>query len=175
MLISKLKHLCDIAILFKKGILIAGIKFWKVGSRKIFAISTEVPRAKKRRCSNADEDSLLNEKLNSLNSKVSKILKVAPYYKIPLGLLAQLHDTFKCNICKSSPLIPPAIFARCCKRIFGCMECTDKWYIGEDGRRDCPLCRSDRGYSDTSKILGLDDFLITIRDLLQVPDEQAKD
>ncbi len=48
MLISKLKHLCDIAILFKKGILIAGIKFWKVGSRKIFAISTEVPRAKKR-------------------------------------------------------------------------------------------------------------------------------
>ncbi len=46
MLISKLKHLCDIAILFKKGILIAGIKFWKVGSRKIFAISTEVPRAR---------------------------------------------------------------------------------------------------------------------------------
>ncbi len=46
-------------------------------------------------------------------------------------------------------------------------------YIGEDGRRDCPLCRSDRGYSDTSKILGLDDFLITIRDLLQVPDEQS--
>ncbi len=39
MLISKLKHLCDIAILFKKGILIAGIKFWKVGSRKIFAIA----------------------------------------------------------------------------------------------------------------------------------------
>ncbi len=37
------------------------------------------------------------------------------------------------------------------------------------------LCRSDRGHSDTSKILGLDDFLITIRDLLQVPDEQSKD
>ncbi len=90
MLISKLKHLCDITILFKKGILIAGIKFWKVGSRKIFAISTEVPRAKKRRCSNADEDSLLNEKLNSLDSKVSKILKVAPYYKVPLGLFAGL-------------------------------------------------------------------------------------
>ncbi len=34
--------LCDIAILFKKGILIAGIKVWKVGSKKIFAISTEV-------------------------------------------------------------------------------------------------------------------------------------
>ncbi len=80
-----------------------------MGSRKIFAISTEVRGAKKCRCSKADEDSLLNEKLNSLDSKVSKILKVAPYYKVPLGLLAQLHDTFKCNICKPSPLIPPAI------------------------------------------------------------------
>ncbi len=119
MLISKLQHLCDIAILFKKGILIAGIKFWKVGSRKIFAISTEVPQAKKRRCSNADEDSLLNEKLNSLDSKVSKILKVAPYYKVPLGLLAQLHDTFKCNICKYSPLIPPAIFADAVSEFLG--------------------------------------------------------
>ncbi len=157
MFISKFKHiLCDIAILFKKEILIADIKFWKAGSRKIFAISTEVLQSKKSRCSNADEDSLLNEKLNSLDSKISKILKVAPYYKVPLGLLlAQLHDTF---ICKSSPLISPAIFSRCCKRILGCMECTDKWHIGEDGRRDCPLCRSDRGYSDTSKILGLDDF-----------------
>ncbi len=133
MLISKLKHLCDIAILFKKGILIAGIKFWKVGSRKIFAISTEVPRAKKRRCSNADEDSLLTEKLNSLDSKVSKILKVAPYYKVPLGLLAQLHDTFKCNICKSSPLIPPGIFARCCKQFLGAWSV---WPSGALGRME---------------------------------------
>lgn len=144
-----------------------------MGSRKIFAISTE-RRAKKRRCSDSGEDTLISEKLSSLDVKLSKILQVAPYYSLPLGLLAQLNDTFKCSICKSSPIVPPAIFARCCKRILGCMECTDKWYIGEDGRRDCPLCRSDRGYSDTSKILGLDDFLITIRELLQVP-EQLKD
>ena len=32
--------------------------------------------------------------------------------------------------------------------------------------KDCPLCRGDRGYTDTLKILGLDDFIITVRDLL---------
>ncbi len=93
------KNLSDIAILFKNGILIAGIKFWKVGSRKLFSISTEVlgPRSVD---APTQMKTLLNEKLYSLDSKVSKILKVAPYYKVPLGLLAQLHDTF---ICKSSP------------------------------------------------------------------------
>ena len=29
--------------------------------------------------------------------------------------------------------------------------------------KDCPLCRGDRGYTDT---YGLDDFIITVRDLL---------
>ena len=32
--------------------------------------------------------------------------------------------------------------------------------------KDCPLCRGDRGYTDTSKILGLDDLIVTVRDLL---------
>ena len=141
-----------------------------MGSRKLFAVlhHNQPPPKKKRRYSSSDEDSsALSDKLDAINYKLTKILEVTPQCKVPLGLSTQLCDSFRCNICKTTPLRPPAIFARCCKRILGCMECTDKWYKGEEGMiKDCPLCRGDRGYTDTSKILGLDDLIFTVRDLL---------
>ena len=150
-----------------------------MGSRKVFAIPRDVqPSAKKRhRCSSSDEEDFsLGDRLDAIDYKISKILAVSPHLKVPLGLSTQLFDTFRCNICKASPLRPPAIFARCCKRIVGCMQCTDEWYRGEEGLlKKCPLCRGDRGYADTSKILGLDDLLKTIGDLLHVPEAPSEE
>ena len=85
---------------------------------------------------------------------------------MPLGLTTLLLDAFRCSICKGSPITPPVIFARCCKSIVGCQHCIDHWYRGDQGvSKKCPLCRGDRGFADTTIILGLDDLLIGVNSL----------
>ena len=151
-------------------IIILGLKFWKVGSRKLFAVK----RGKKRSHDDSDLDPqdipYLQDKLSSIDEKLTKILNVSPSFDLPLGFLSLLHDTFQCCICKGSPIIPPAIFAKCCRSILGCSDCVEKWYEGEQGRlKSCPLCRSDRAYADTTKMSGLDDLLTFIGRVNRVP------
>ena len=63
---------------------------------------------------------------------------------------------------------PPIIYSRCCKRLLGCEGCIDSWYKGDGGlTRTCPQCRADRGYSDTNRVNGLDDFLQKINNLIE--------
>ena len=46
----------------------------------------------------------------------------------------------------------------------------DQWYKGEDGLvKKCPMCRGDRGFADTSKVLGIDEFLVGVGGILHVP------
>ena len=96
--------------------------------------------------------------------------------KLPPGLLKQLHETFKCHICSNTPMKPPIIFARCCKRILGCQSCVDKWYRreGEESTtRSCPLCRGERAYAETSIIKGMDDFLLSIAPMFSEEDSDV--
>lgn len=161
----------------------AGIKFWKVGSRKIYAIKDE--KGKKRLRESEDEevshkyphvDQLFEiaDKLDTMDAKLSKILEINPNLPIPLGVSTLLLDNLRCNICQKSPITPPPIFVRCCKRILGCQNCVDQWYSGDQGLlKKCPLCRGDRGFADTSKILGLDDLLNAVSKIMRVPPPPA--
>lgn len=36
--------------------------------------------------------------------------------------------------------------------------------------KSCPLCRGERAYAETSKILGLDELLVSVRELLHTPE-----
>ena len=154
----------------------AGIKFWRVGSRKIYAIKDS---KKKHRLQDSSEDeghkfprldSSFVDKLDVIDEKLSKILEVNPSLPLPLGVSSVLLDSLRCNICKASPINPPPIFVRCCKRILGCQSCVDEWYRGENGlQKKCPLCRGDRGFADTTIILGLDDLLDVVSRIMHVP------
>lgn len=53
------------------------------------------------------------------------VLKLTPQSTVPLELQQVVLDTFRCNICLSTPILPPAIYIRCCKCIFGCQACVD--------------------------------------------------
>ena len=65
-------------------------------------------------------------------------------------------------------MVPPIIFAKCCKTLLGCQTCVDTWYRGEQGQaRACPKCRGERAYVETCRIVGLDDFMVKIAPLLQ--------
>ena len=93
--------------------------------------------------------------------------------KIPAGLYRLIADTFRCQICRKTPITPPAIYARCCKRIIGCEGCVDTWYSGESVRT-CPHGRCERAYAETMRIRGLDDFLHGIDPLFNTDDNQEQ-
>lgn len=176
---------------------LTGFKFWKVGSRKVYAIPEGDLRPKraqrqiviseseseddfqqpvrKRFASTPSEGMPLPSKILSevkhIRNDLKGLFQISAYMKIPPGLYRHLNDTFQCHICRSSPITPPVIFSRCCKRLLGCQTCVDSWYRGEEGMaRSCPLCRSERAYAETTPLKGLDDFLRAIVPLLACND-----
>ena len=172
-----------------------GLKFWKVGSRKIFAVKQEpggkAPHRDKHITisdSESDDDleplrkksklscniSALVTDVKEIRNDLQSLFRITNQMKIPVALDRQLRDTFLCQICRSTPITPPVIFARCCKRILGCQPCVDTWYGGETGMaRKCPICRSERAYSETTVLRGLDDFLKAIAPILQAGGTEA--
>ena len=135
------------------------MKFWKVGSRKLYAVRDRKGKKRARQEDSASDDENTNTKqvLQKMDRNIEKILEVTNKYHLPVGFYSVVMDAFMCKICQSITL--PAIFARCCRTIIGCQTCVDHWYRGESGLdKKCPLCRGDRGY--TCKISGLEDFLI---------------
>ena len=172
----------------------AGLKFWKVGSRRVFAVpeyqikgkGKGKGKGKKRRDDTSDSDDesrpppkkthitqtreLLNE-VKLVKSGLDAIMSVTKGMKLPPGLYKQLADTFKCHICHITPMRIPIIFTRCCKSILGCEECVDKWYASGQNSNTCPLCRAERAYSETCRVNGFDGFLSIIRPLMS--DEPA--
>ena len=133
------------------------------------------PLIRRKRTAEAAKLMILSNDIKQVKESVSKIFRLTNNMTIPLGLRQLLYDTFKCSICRSTPMVPPVIFAKCCKSILGCV---DTWYRGEQGQtKTCPKCRSDRAYVETCKLNGLDDFLTGIAPLLEgtLHDEEDDD
>ena len=121
-----------------------------------------------------DEQTILTKKIDVIDAKVSKVLDVNAHLPLPLGLSTLLYEAFKCSICLRSPIVPPAIIGKCCKRIIGCQRCIDAWYKdGDTLMKRCPLCQKDRGYTDTMLLLGVDELLIGIAGILSPRDREA--
>lgn len=127
--------------------------------------SSEIHPIKRRRVSlnNYKLQQLTND-MKDIKVELSKAFTLTKCMKVPLALRRLLYETFRCSICRSTPMNPPVIFAKCCKTILGCQQCVDRWYRGEEGQqRTCPSCREPRAYVETMKINGLDDFLTGIQ------------
>lgn len=167
---------------------LVGFKFWKVGSRKIFAVRQGDLKMKSSRkrglvvISDSDSDDDLQplqrkpireappqlvEEVKEMRKDIQCLFQITNKMKISPGLYRHFKETFQCHICRCTPIEPPVIFTRCCHRILGCQTCVDAWYGGEDGiSRTCPMCRFERAYSETTTLRGLDDFLRAIQPLL---------
>lgn len=161
------------------------MKFWKVGSRKIYAVVerelNRIDRGKgrKKEVITVDSDTESEEEFNSrkkfklnqlvtdvkqVKRDVSNMLKVRKHsVNFPQGIYEQLGDTFKCSICQTTPINPPLIYTKCCGNILGCQACVNQWYGGEEGRsKNCPLCRYEQAFSQTSLIHGFDNLLASL-------------
>ena len=108
------------------------------------------------------------QEIKDMRNDFKFLTKVTREDKVPVPLQKLLHDTCTCQICHCTPMTPPIIFSRCCKRIIGCQICVDTWYRGEIGmNKKCPLCRHDRGYSETTIIRGLDELMFGIKPIFE--------
>ena len=114
-----------------------GFKFWKTGSHKLFGVKedeimkkwgkgkewkmpvlsdyedndedsafTPAAKRKKNDCGSAKLASVM-EDVKSIHHDLQTILKLTLESKVPLGLKQVLFDTFRCNICISTPMVPP--------------------------------------------------------------------
>lgn len=165
----------------------AGFKFWKVGSRKVFAVtagdlrptkgkrkrpapyvisdsdSSEAefqPQRSKGAPATSAEVTQVAREIKDVRKEIQSFFQITTSMRVPPGLHKLLQEAFQCHICHASPIVPPVIFARCCRKILGCQVCTDTWYRQDDDMaRTCPMCRAERAYSDTTTLRGLDDLL----------------
>ena len=70
---------------------------------------------------------------------------------------------------------PPVVVAKCCKSILGCESCTNNWYSGPDAMtKTCPLCRAERGFTETMILNGLHDFLRILSEVFSRQQEQVQ-
>ena len=151
-----------------------GLKFWKVGSRKVYAVKEKALKYLKGRYpadSSSDSDSLqpkakfprydVESDIRDIKRKISSLFTVEKSLNVPISLRSLLIENFKCSICQDT-MKPPVIFSRCCKFIIGCESCIDTWY---ENSRTCPRCRAERGFTETCRLNGIDEFLIAINKL----------
>ena len=161
-------------------------------SRKFFAVCTKVqrkrsllpassedsadeefiPRSLKRvkgTPRRSDMETLLDS-IKDVKSTVDGLMEVNQNCRIPLGLKKALLESFKCAICLNLAK-SPIVVTKCCKNILGCSGCVNMLYSGEDAlTKSCPLCRTERGYSDTMVLNGLDSFLSLVNKIDNIED-----
>ena len=105
---------------------LVGLKFWRVNSRKFYAVLEEdllAPYRKKFRsvvqavdltddCTEAVRD--LAHSVDLLTKKVNRISKLTKDTAIPLGLCNLRDDHLRGKICHASPMTLPIIIVKCC-------------------------------------------------------------
>ena len=163
-----------------------GLTFWKCPRRKVYDAvlekegssddETDEPRIKKKKTDKLDK---LITTLCSIKANIEDINMFTrdTKSKLPIGLRRTLEENFKCKICHSLPMRPPIVVAKCCKSMLGCEVCANNWYSGEDAMvKICPLCRAERGFSETMILNGLHDFLKVLSEICSRDqnDEQAQ-
>ena len=154
------------------------MSFWKCRKRKIYAVlldddgtdtGDEPGPSRKRK-----KDDCLAQLIDSVEIIKNDIDQIKTLTrdattKLPLGLETALQEAFKCTICHHIPIRGPMIVAKCCKCIIGCEQCVHTWYSGQDIlTKTCPLCRTERGFTETMRLNGLDQLLQAVRNALNV-------
>ena len=165
----------------------AGLKFWKVNSRKFFAVQEEdlLAPVRKKACRNVDsrveaidlttsglgcncnckealEDVL--QEVMELQRRMTKLFELTKSSKVPLGLRELMNDAFKCKICRDI-VRRPVIVTKCCKAVLGCDDCVRSWYESDPLVKNCPACNTEQRYMETMHLHGLDDLLTAIKNI----------
>ena len=116
------------------------------------------------------------DEVGGVKDMVSSMMTLNSTSPVPLGFKRVIKDTFKCMICHCVPIKPPVIVTKCCKQLLGCQDCVSTWFSGDDAlTKSCPLCRSERGYSDTMVLRGISEFLTQIGKVITPPHDDTEE
>ncbi len=118
----------------------------------------------------------LLQEVDSMKASINDILHLNERSKVPVALQRLMRDAFQCKICLCTPIKPPVIMSKCCKSILGCEKCINEWFNGPDALlKTCPACNTERGYSETLMLKGLDNFLTEVKSVIQTEDERDEE
>ena len=146
---------------------------WKKSSPVILDDSDEDLAPKKRSKFTSDIEDM-KEDIADIASAVRDIEELDRTSAVPLAMKNLITDAFKCKLCLQAPMRTPPIFTRCCKTLLGYEPCVNGWYSGTDAlTKTCPICRTERGYSETMVLRGIDDFLTGINKIMHPEDNTA--
>jgi ACT domain-containing protein len=108
-------------------------------------------------------------------SELQKVLTFTKDSKVPIALKNIVKESFSCKICHKAPMETPILASRCCGCIIGCEVCVQTWYGTGSNVFDkcCPNCRADRGYSHTFRLVGIDEFLVKLQQLMISGDDRV--
>ena len=106
-------------------------------------------------------------------SELQKVVAFTKDSKVPIALKNMVKESFSCKICHTAPMKPPILASRCCRCIIGCEVYLQTWYgTGSDVfDKSCPNCRAERGYLHTFRLVGIDEFMIKLQQLMINGDE----
>ena len=80
------------------------------------------PFVKRKRTAEYVKLTNISSELKEVKDSLEKIFTLTSGMSIPVALRNVLCDTFRCSICQTTPMVPPIIFAKCCKCILGCVS-----------------------------------------------------
>ena len=73
--------------------------------------------------------------------------------KVKADAVQKLLQFLHCKLCKKAPT-PPVLLVTCCKQLFGCEACFQKY---AEKQKFCPFCYQDIDGSTPLTIRGLDE------------------
>jgi len=172
-----------------------GLTFWKCPRRKLFAVTVSdieecnLGHNRSRDDSDVSDDELAepfertgrtryDKMLHQLNDEVASVRgtimtsltkALARDATLPMGFKRIIKDTFKYQICHSTPMVLPVIVTKCCKNLLGCKTCVDTKYSGADAMsKSCPVCRAERARQNEIMIIrGLVDLMEAVKGMIE--------
>ncbi|XP_066926820.1 uncharacterized protein [Clytia hemisphaerica] len=158
-----------------------GVAFWKVGSRKVFAvpredisnrrrrsleeIETTSPTPNKRRRSLHEESTLDNVvgELTDIKGALETFKKLAFKHHFSAAFLHSLEEAFSCCICHRYPALKP-MGCQQCGTLVSCQACSDRHFGSSNvSAKTCPKCRCERGLAHSFRLRGFDNLIDQIK------------
>ena len=140
--------------------IITGLAFWKVPSRKLYAVKQTDLEPREQVDGNDDEltprgTKRFRKEIKEGVHEIKEEFRTLQSLLLPNCLRDQMLALAKCCICQVI-IQPPVLMANCCNSIVGCEQCILQMHASGDSPA-CPLCRDAE--FPTTKLNGFNEFL----------------
>ena len=150
-------------------LIITGLAFWKVPSRKLYAVKQTDLEPREQVDSNDEEltprgTKRFRAEIKESVHEIKEEFRTLQSVLLPNSLRDRMMDLARCCICQVV-IQPPVLMANCCSSIVGCEQCVLQMHASRDSPGACPLCRDAE--FPTTKLNGLDEFLSALQEYME--------